>query len=49
MANYVPIAPVDYVTGKLNKKDKTVFRQKFARETLTRITLVLVIYRSLCR
>ena len=33
MANYVPIAPVDYVTGKLNKKDKTVFRQKFARDS----------------
>ena len=33
MANYVPIAPVDYLTGKLNKKDKTVFRQKFARDS----------------
>ena len=41
MAEYKTIAPVDYVTGKLNKKDKTVFRQKFARETLTRITLDL--------
>ena len=28
MAEYRPIAPVDYLTGKLNKKDKTVFRQK---------------------
>lgn len=33
MANYTPIAPVDYVSGKLNKKDKTVFRQKFARDS----------------
>ena len=33
MAEYKTIAPVDYVTGKLNKKDKTVFRQKFARDS----------------
>ena len=28
MANYKTIAPVEGITGKLNKKDKTVFRQK---------------------
>ena len=33
MAEYKTIAPVDYVTGKLNKKDKTVFRQKFTRDS----------------
>ena len=33
MEEYKTIAPVDYVTGKLNKKDKTVFRQKFARDS----------------
>lgn len=33
MANYTPIAPVNFITSKLNKKDKTVFRQKFARDT----------------
>ena len=33
MANYKTIAPVDYVSGKLNKKDKTVFRQKFAHDS----------------
>ena len=33
MAEYKTIAPVDYLTGKLNKKDKTVFRQKFARDS----------------
>ena len=33
MAEYKTIAPVDYVTGKLNKKDKTVFRQKFAHDS----------------
>ncbi len=33
MANYVPITPIDYMSGKLNQKDKTVFRQKFARDS----------------
>ena len=33
MAEYKTIAPVDYLTGKLNKKDKTVFRKKFARDS----------------
>lgn len=33
MANYKTIAPVEGITGKLNKKDKTVFRQKFARDS----------------
>lgn len=33
MAEYRPIAPVDYMSGKANKKDKTVFRQKFARDS----------------
>ena len=32
MANYKTIAPVEGITGKLNKKDKTVFRQKIARD-----------------
>ena len=32
MAEYKPISPVDYMSGKLNQKDKTVFRQKFARD-----------------
>ena len=33
MANYKTIAPVEGITGKLNKKDKTVFRQKIARDS----------------
>ena len=33
MAEYRPIAPVDYMSGKANKKDKTVFRQKFAHDS----------------
>ena len=33
MAEYKTISPVDYLSGKLNKKDKTVFRQKFARDS----------------
>lgn len=33
MANYKTISPVDYMSGKLNKKDKTVFRQKFAHDS----------------
>lgn len=33
MANYKTIAPVEGITGKLNKKDTTVFRQKFARDS----------------
>ena len=33
MAEYRPIAHVDYVSGKANKKDKTVFRQKFAHDS----------------
>ena len=33
MAEYKTIAPVEGITGKLNKKDKTVFRQKFARDS----------------
>ena len=33
MANYKTIAPVEGITGKLNKKDKTVFRQKIAHKS----------------
>ena len=33
MANYKTIAPVEGIRGKLNKKDKTVFRQKIARDS----------------
>ena len=33
MANYQTIAPLEGITGKLNKKGKTVFRQKFARDS----------------
>lgn len=33
MSNYKTIAPVDYLTGKLNKKDKTVFRRKIAHDS----------------
>ena len=37
MANYKTIAPVEGITGKLNKKDKTVFRQKIARDSDGRV------------
>ena len=37
MANYKTIAPVEGITGKLNKKDKTIFRQKFARDSDGRV------------
>ena len=37
MANYKTIAPVEGITGKLNKKDKTVFRQKFAHDSNGRV------------
>lgn len=37
MANYQTIAPVEGITGKLNKKDKTVFRQKFAYDSNGRV------------
>jgi hypothetical protein len=37
MANYKTIAPVEGITGKLNKKDKTVFRLKFARDSDGRV------------
>ena len=37
MANYKTIAPVEGFTGKLSKKDKTVFRQKFARDSNGRV------------
>ena len=37
MANYKTIAPVEGITGKLNKKDKTVFRQKFAYDSNGRV------------
>ena len=37
MANYKTIAPVEGITGKLNKKDKTVFRQKYARDSVGRV------------
>ena len=37
MANYKTIAPVEGITGKLNKKDKTVFRQKVARDDQGRV------------
>ena len=33
MAHYQTIAPLEGITGKLNKKGKTVFRQKFARDS----------------
>lgn len=33
MAEYKSISPVDHMSGKLNKKDKTVFRQKFAHDS----------------
>lgn len=33
MSDYRTIAPVDYATGKLNKKDNTVFRRKFAHDS----------------
>ena len=33
MANYQTIAPLVGITGKLNKKDKTVFRKKFAHDS----------------
>ena len=33
MANYKTIAPVEGIRGKLNKKDKTIFRQKIARDS----------------
>ena len=33
MANYQAIAPLEGITGKLNKKCKTVFRQKFAHDS----------------
>jgi hypothetical protein len=37
MANYKTIAPLEGITGKLNKKDKTVFRQKVARDDQGRV------------
>ena len=37
MANYKTIAPVEGITGKLNKKDNTVFRQKIARDSDGRV------------
>ena len=37
MANYKTIAPVEGITAKLNKKDKTVFRQKIARDSDGRV------------
>ena len=37
MANYKTIAPVEGIRGKLNKKDKTVFRQKIARDSDGRV------------
>ena len=37
MANYKTIALVEGITGKLNKKDKTVFRQKIARDSDGRV------------
>ena len=37
MANYKTIAPVEGIKGKLNKKDKTVFRQKIARDSDGRV------------
>lgn len=37
MANYKTIVPVEGITGKLNKKDKTVFRQKFAYDSNGRV------------
>ena len=37
MANYKTIAPVEGITGKLNKKDKAVFRQKFAHDSNGRV------------
>ena len=37
MANYKTIAPVEGITGKLNKKDKTIFRQKIARDSDGRV------------
>lgn len=37
MANYQTIAPVEGITGKLNKKDKIVFRQKFAYDSNGRV------------
>ena len=37
MANYKTIAPLEGITGKLNKKDKTVFRKKVARDDQGRV------------
>ena len=41
MANYKTIAPVEGITGKLNKKDKTVFRQKIARDSDGRVICLM--------
>ena len=37
MENYKTISPVECITGKFNKKDKTVFRQKIARDSDGRV------------